>query len=100
MDSDQIEVLLNFCATRDAHVRSRRKALSMKRCKFFFRIVTESVTVPPDLQSHTRLPGDPQGDSKTGFGQFRRELLTTAMLDRAIGGHPVIEKVRPALSNR
>jgi hypothetical protein len=71
----------------------RREARRLKHCKLFFRIVTEYVNVPEHLQLHTRLPGDPRGDSTTGFCQFRRELLTIAMLDRAKGGHRLIHKI-------
>lgn len=65
----------------------------MKHCKVFFRIVTEFVAVPEHLQRDTHLPGDPIGNQRTGFSEFRRELLTMAMLDRAKGGHPVITKI-------
>jgi hypothetical protein len=65
----------------------------VKLCRFYYRIQTQLVPVPEQFQRDTRLPGNPRGDERTGFGLLRRELLTVAMLDRLAGGKPVIEKV-------
>jgi hypothetical protein len=65
----------------------------MKRCRHYYLVRTEKVTVPAHLQRDTRLPGNPQGHDHLGFALFRRELLLTAMLDREAGGQPSIEKV-------
>lgn len=62
-------------------------------CSHFYRIRVSATEVPETFQRCTRLPGDPQGDDKTGYAQFRRELLTLAMEDRLQGGRPQIEKV-------
>jgi hypothetical protein len=69
----------------------------MKRCKHFYCIRVDVVEVPEQFQRNTKLPGDPRGDQRTGFGLFRRELLTLAMQDKRLGGNPVIRKV-PVMS--
>lgn len=55
-----------------------------------YRITTTAVIVPDHLQRDTGLPGDPQGDIRTGYAETRRELEPLAHLDRANGGSPEI----------
>lgn len=62
---------------------------------YFWRIVTDAVIVPDHLQRETGLPGDPQGDIRTGYAETKAELMPLARLDRANGGCPSICKVRP-----
>jgi hypothetical protein len=70
-----------------------RRITRVMPCKYFYRIQTEVVPVPEELQRETRLPGNPQGDERTGFSLFRRRLLTVAMQDKCAGGRPIISKV-------
>src|SRR3954469_8351255 len=65
----------------------------VKRCTTFYRIRTERAYVPNHLRQETRLPGDPVGDAHTGYALRRRELLTLAFNDKALGGDPRIEKI-------
>jgi hypothetical protein len=65
----------------------------MKSCSHFYRVRVVNVEVPETFQRHTRLPGDPQGNSKTGYALRRRELLSLVMKDRLQGGNPQIDRV-------
>jgi hypothetical protein len=69
------------------------RRLDMIPCKHFYCLKVEAIDLPETLQRFTKLPGDPQGDAKTGYSYRRRELLLYARQDRDRGGHPVIEKV-------